>query len=206
VVGSGISAGARSDTLLFPPDSIAVDSLTRASLGALDPDRGPIDPGLRHADLLVLGIAALVAALLAVGLVVGWGRRRRRAAIAAASPAEPPGVRFARALDALRREGSRLSRDHYHDRLSEAIRRYVTEAAGIDAVDRTTRELEGELRRAPHVRAEAAAEIVRILKRSDLVKFARRPDAWEEARALLEDAAKLEDALAPPPPRAERVE
>jgi hypothetical protein len=52
-------------------------------------------------------------------------------------------------------------------------------------------------------RPEAIAEITRLLRRSDLVKFARRPDDGEETRALLDDAARLAGAIAialPPPP------
>ncbi|HET9952278.1 MAG TPA: hypothetical protein VFS09_10845 [Candidatus Eisenbacteria bacterium] len=185
------------DSLLFPPDTLAVDSLTPAATGALSPDRGPVDPGLRPIDVAVaVGLALLVVGLL-VALVLAW--RRRRARPEPALPGEAPEAPFARALESLRQDGPALPRDAFHDRLSDAIRRYVTAATGVDAIDLTTRELERELRRSPRARDEAAAEVVRILRRSDLVKFARRSDAWEEAKTLLEDAARLSGAVAAEP-------
>lgn len=186
--------GPVADTLTFPLDSIAVDSLTPAATGATVPDRGPIDPGLRPIDFAVAGVIAAIVAAILFFLIRAW--RKRRGAPEALVPAEPPEPRFARALEALRQDGPALARDAFHERLSDAIRRYVGDVTGVDAIDLTTRELEREMARSPRTRPEAAAEIVRILRRSDLVKFARRADAWEEARALLEDAARLSGAVA----------
>ncbi|HEU4334917.1 MAG TPA: hypothetical protein VFT32_10515, partial [Candidatus Eisenbacteria bacterium] len=82
----GTGPGVRTDTLYFPPDSIVVDSLTPASTGAVEPDRGPIDPGLRPVDVVVAAtIAALVVAAL-VALLLLWRRRRRAAAAASEAP------------------------------------------------------------------------------------------------------------------------
>ena len=181
------------DSLPFPPDTLAVDSLTQAATGAIAPDRGPVDPGLRPIDIAVaVGLVLLVVGIV-VALVLAWRRRRERPAQSV--PGEPPEAAFARALESLRHDGPELPRGAFHDRLSDAIRRYVTAATGVDAIDKTTRELEVELRRSPRARGDAAAEVVRILRRSDLVKFARRADAWEEAKSLLEDAARLSGAV-----------
>ena len=194
-VGRPGSAGVR-DSLVFPADSLAVDSLTPAATGALAPDRGPVDPGLRAIDVAVaIGLALLVAGIV-VALVLAW--RRRRARPESALPGEPPEAAYARALESLRHEGASLPRGAFHDRLSDAIRRYVTAATGVDAIDLTTRELERELKKSPRARDDAAEEVVRILRRSDLVKFARRADAWEEAKTLLEDAARLSGAMTAP--------
>ena len=190
--------GASNDTLVFPFDSLAVDSLTPAATGETAPDRGPIDPGPRPIDYVIAGVVVAVIVAAALLLYLAW--RRRRARPEAAVPAEPPESRFGRALDSLRDEGPALARDAFHERLSDAIRRYVGEVAGVDAIDLTTRELERELGRSARTRPEAAAEIVRILRRSDLVKFARRADAWVEARALLDDAARLSGTVAHAPP------
>lgn len=193
----GAGATTLRDSLYFPPDTLAVDSLTPAATGAIVPDRGPVDPGLRPIDLAVAAGLALLVVGLAVALILAW--RRRRARPEPAVPGEPPEAAFARSLDALRHDGSGLARDAFHDRLSDAVRRYVTAATGVDALDLTTRELERDLKRSPRARDEAAVEVVRILRRSDLVKFARRADAWDEAKALIEDASRLSGAVATPP-------
>jgi hypothetical protein len=146
------------------------------------------------------GVALVLLALLAA-ILLAWRRRRRAREIPAAPiPAEEP---FLEALDALRREGGDLPRDFFHERLSDAVRRYVSAVTGVDALDRTTRELEAELRASGRARAEAIGDVVRLLRRSDLVKFARRPDDWAEARALLDDAARLAGAVATAPPERE---
>ena len=189
------------DSIDFPPDTLAVDSLTPASTGTTARDRGPVDPGLRPLDWAVAGGILLVLLGAAVALVLVL-RRRRAVAETIALPAEPLATVYARELDELRREGAALPRDAYHERLSGAVRRYVAGVTGIDAIDLTTRELERELKRARSVRPEAAAEVIRILRRSDLVKFARRADVWDEARSLLEEAAKLAEMLPPAAPPA----
>jgi hypothetical protein len=198
VYGTGPSV--RTDTLYFPPDSIAVDSLTPAPTGSIERDRGPIDPGLRPVDVIVAAtLAALVVAAL-VALLLLWRRRRRAASAAsAAAPPEPPEAPYGRALAALRSEGAGLPRDLFHERLSDAIRRYVADVAGVDAIDRTTRELERELRASGRAMEGAPAEIARILRRSDLVKFARREDDWADALALLDDAERLKGRVAVAP-------
>jgi len=192
----GATAG---DTLHFPPDTLAVDSLTAAS-GPLAADRGPVDPGLRPIDVIVAVAIGLILLGALVALIVAW--RRRRARPAPAIPAEPPEVAYERALESLRQEGAALARDAFHDRLSEAIRLYVTAATGVDALDLTTRELERELKRSARARQGAAADVTRILRRSDLVKFAKRADDWDDAAALLLDAARLAGAVAVAPPTA----
>jgi hypothetical protein len=189
--------GVASDSILFPVDTLAVDSLTPAATGTTARDRGPVDPGPRPIDWAVAGAILLLLVTAAALLARAWRRRRVAAEPVVSIPAEPPAIRYARELDALRREGAELARDAFHEKLSGAVRRYVSGVTGIDAIDLTTRELERELKRLPGAGSEAAAEVIRILRRSDLVKFARRADAWEEARALLEDAAKLSDTLRP---------
>ncbi|HKQ19058.1 MAG TPA: hypothetical protein VJW75_04865, partial [Candidatus Eisenbacteria bacterium] len=60
VLGKGVR-----DTLVFPPDTLAVDSLTQARSDSLVPDRGAVQTELRPIDYVVLaGIALLVLAIL----------------------------------------------------------------------------------------------------------------------------------------------
>jgi len=195
---------ARPDTLAFPADSLGIDSLTTAPALALEPDRGPIDPGWRAIDIAIASAIALVIAAALVALFLAW--RRRRSAVTTPVEVIPPERPFLAAIEALRREGEGLARDVFHERLSEAVRRYVSEVTGVDALDRTTRELERELRVSGRARSEAIQDVVRLLRRSDLVKFARRPDDWADARALLDDAVRLAGAVALPAPVAPTAE
>ena len=193
--GSGAS-----DTLDFPPDTMTVDSLTTAESTALDPDRGPIRPGLRALDIAVAtaGVALLLAAIVAAVLL--WRARRRRAdpSVPSAAP-EPPETPFRRALEALRSEVESLPRDVFYERLSLAIRAYVSAVTGVPALDLTTSEIRRELSARGPWKAEAVRALVRTLDRSDLAKFARHEDPVAEARAALDEASSLPTWFSAPP-------
>lgn len=186
------------DTLEFPPDTLYVDSLTSAMTGSVEPDRGPLPTELRTVDYVV----AVAAALLALaGIVAAWwlyrrGKRRARIASGAGAVPDSPEVVFLRSIEALRGEIGSLPRDQFYDRLSLAIRLYVTGLTGVPALDRTTGELERELLDRG-VDSEAVGAIGAMLRRSDLAKFARHEDPIAEARAALEGAAALTARLRP---------
>ena len=190
----------RRDTLEFPVDTLAVDSLTAASSGSLEPDRGPLRPELRPIDYALVAALALVVIALIVALVLAIRRRRRAAkGLLDEAPPEAPEAPYLRALETLRREIETLPRDRFYDRLSLAVRAYVAAVTGIPALDRTTSELERELRRRTDVRDDAADLVRRELRRSDLAKFARHEDPAAEARDALDQAATLAGRLTSPP-------
>ena len=185
--------GAVHDTLDFPGDTIQVDSLTPASTGSMEPERGPLPTELRPLDIaLAVAVALLVAAAVVAGILLFLRARRARKKVEApAPPADPPDTILLREVEALRAELDSLPRDRFHDRLSFAVRRYVAAMTPVAAPDRTTREIERELGALAHVGPETAQAVARVLRKSDLVKFARAGDAAEEARAALDEAALL---------------
>jgi hypothetical protein len=192
------SAAGTSDTLQFPPDTLYVDSLTPAMTGSVEPDRGAVPTELRPIDYVV----AIVGALLAIAAIVVavWlyrrAKRRSRMAVAAALAPEPPEAAFQKAIESLRAEIGSLPRDRFYDRLSLAIRVYVTAVTGVPALDRTTGELERELLARGHP-GETVGAIGAMLRRSDLAKFARHEDPLTEAREALDGAAALAGQLRP---------
>jgi hypothetical protein len=188
------------DTLEFPPDTVTVDSLTTAEGSSVEPDRGPVRPGLRALDLALAAIGALLVLAAIVTAVLLWRARRHRAATAQmAAPPEPPEAPFRRAIDALRGEVESLSRDVFYERLSLAVRAYLSAVTGVPALDLTTRELANELSRGGRWGSDAVKEVVRTLDRSDLAKFARHEDPIGEARAALDQALSLVELIAPMP-------
>jgi hypothetical protein len=191
----------RKDTLEFPIDTLDVDSLTAASSGSLEPDRGAIKPELRPIDIALAAALALVVIAAVVALVLAIRRRRRAAkGLGEEAPPEPPEAPFLRAIEALRGEIETLPRDRFYDRLSLAIRAYAGAVTGLPALDLTTSELTRELARRGDVRSDAATLVERELRRSDLAKFARYEDPAAEAREALDHAASLAGRLAEPPP------
>lgn len=126
-----------------------------------------------------------VVAFAALALLV-WQRRRSRVAASretrapeAASMPDPFQVALAR-LAEIEAAGwpARGAVDRHYDLVTDALRRYLAEAAGIDALERTTAELM-RLLPPPLVAADGCRG---LLAEADLVKFARaRPDTARAA-------------------------
>ncbi len=161
-----VAFGSRRDTLLFPADTLAIDSLTSAATGAVLPDRGPILPELRPVDYAVAGLLALVA-LAAIALLIA----------------------------SLRARGEPLPRDEFYDRLSLALRDYAAAATGTTTRDRTTLEIVRELREREEAPPDGVDALRRALARADLAKFARRGGGWDEAVEALDLAERLPEKL-----------
>jgi hypothetical protein len=130
------------------------------------------------------GLAVVAAAAFFV-----WRHRRRRSlatpeipAAASAGAPDPYQTALAR-LAEVEAAGwpARGAVDRHYDLVTNALRRYLAEAAGIDALERTTSEL---VRLLPPSLA-AANGYRRLLDEADLVKFAQaRPDAARAAAYL----------------------
>lgn len=198
------TSGSR-DTLLFPADTLAVDSLTRAATGTVLPDRGAVTPELRPIDYVVAGALALLA-ILAVVLLVRALRRRRRPLEVPAAPPVPPEERLRREVAALRAEGEPMPRDAFYDRLSLAIRDYAAAVTGITTRDRTTMEIVRDLRATGDVPRDGVDALRRALARADLAKFAKSGGGWDEALDALDTAERLPDRLPPVRPAPQAAE
>lgn len=196
-----VTTGGARDTLLFPSDTLAVDSLTRAATGTVLPDRGAVTPELRTIDYVVAGALALLA-IAAVLLLVRALRRRGRKTEVPAAPPLPPEERLRAEVAALRAEGEPMPRDAFYDRLSLAIRDYAAAVTGITTRDRTTMEIVRDLRARGEVPREGVDALRRALARADLAKFARSGGGWDEALDALDTADRLPDRLPPAPPAA----
>lgn len=198
----GVSGKGVLDSLFFPPDTLAVDSLTQARADSLLPDRGPVQTELRPIDTAVAaGLLLLVLALLWFAITaIRRARSRKQSLVAAAETPVPPEEAYRLALAALRESGETLSLDLFYERLSGAIRDYAGAVTGIPARDRTTTEIERELLAAGSVPRDALDALTSALRRADLAKFARRAGGWDEARAALAEAARLPARLQASPP------
>jgi len=196
----GVSGKGVLDSLVFPPDTLAVDSLTQARADSLLPDRGPVPTELRPIDYAVAGGLLLLAlALLWFAIAaVRRARARKRNLLVAAEVPVLPAETYRLALAALRDAGETLSLDLFYERLSGAIRDYAGAVTGVPARDRTTTEIERELVAGGSVSREGVDALASALRRADLAKFARRAGGWDEARAALAEAERLPERLPPP--------
>jgi hypothetical protein len=142
-----------------------------------------------------------LACLLAAGALL-W-RRRGMAALRPSEPALPPFGQFLRQLAALAADPSP---ERVHTGVSLALRQLLAALLGFPATERTTTEIDRELRQG-RLTQPTRKGLMELLRRCDEVKFARRPATREEALTRLASARQLgadvERELVPPPPQAE---
>ena len=138
-----------------------------------------------------------LACLAAAGLLL-WRRRSIVPAIPAAPPL-PPLARFRRDLAALAKEPSL---EQVHTGISMALRQLLAALLAFPATERTTSEIDRELRRG-RLEANTRRRLLELLRRCDEVKFAKRPTSRQEAQERLAAAHQIGDdvgrELAPEP-------
>jgi hypothetical protein len=136
------------------------------------------------------GIAALLMAGMGY-LVARWWRRRPRP-LTPPPPKRPPWEVALEAFFDIRQarliEQGRLA-DHF-DRVSGALRQYLGDRFGFDALESTTQEIVGHLQQTPEA-AAFASEVEMSLLDVDLVKFAKMAPTEAQCHSLLEQSEQL---------------
>jgi hypothetical protein len=157
------------DSLSVFTDEVSVPVRSLASAGGeLKPLK---EPWTAPADYRWLIIAAALAALAAVVSYFLWKRRKRRVVIKEAVPELP--ADFVALRELRRIENLKLLEagefKQYYTLITDAIRTYIEKRFGVDALDRTSKEilhdLEHKRRRVDHLE--------QLLQEADLVKFAK---------------------------------
>jgi hypothetical protein len=139
---------------------------------------------------LLWGALGVVMILAIVGLIL-W-QKRRAGRKAGEIHFLPPHIRARQALEALNRDGlfeKGKVKTHYF-RFSEILKRYLEDLRGFPAAEFTIEEI------AAHIHMEIDRELVGLLRRSDLVKFAddnpspsRKEDDMKAALAYIAETA-----------------
>lgn len=139
-------------------------------------------------------VAAGLAFLALVGLLF-WLTRRRRPA-----PVLTPRERALKALGQLRGEAPESDSYGFGIKVSDALRTYIRDQHGLDALTRTSIEFLEVLRENPAFTDNEKAALSEFVESVDLLKYARQSAAADEIRSLLEIAERLvrgEHAAAP---------
>ena len=134
---------------------------------------------------LVFVIAFVVLTLL--GLVVWWFVHRRK-------PESAPKLPREIALDELEqvwREIEKMSPYQFSIRVSDILRRYVTQQYGLPATRQTSIEFLTAAAKAPGFSADEKSLLEDFLNRCDLIKFARYEATAADSELLLEEAIRF---------------
>lgn len=130
-------------------------------------------------------VAAAAGLLVFIGLIIWLVRRARRAR------ALTPKERALVALTDLRREGGEADPYAFGIKVSDALRAYIRDQHGLDAVTRTSLEFLGTLRDNAVFTENEKAALAEFLESADLLKYARQSAGAEEIQTLLSIAERL---------------
>lgn len=134
----------------------------------------------------VWAVAVGMLALLAVVGVIVWLTRRKRSR----RPLTPK-ERALKAIAELRGSGGEADSYAFGIKVSDALRTYIRDQHGLDAVTRTSVEFLETLRTNPAFSDNEKAAISEFLESVDLLKYARLQAADQETEALLGIAERV---------------
>jgi hypothetical protein len=133
-----------------------------------------------------LVFAGTFLALTIVGLVIWLIARRQR-------PQSPqlPRDRALEALERMQDQINRLNPYQFSIRVSDILRRYVTEQHGLPVTRQTSVEFLNALTEAPQFSSDEKSLLEDFLNRCDLIKFARYEATSADSQLLLEEATQF---------------
>jgi hypothetical protein len=134
---------------------------------------------------LVFVITFVVLSLL--GLVVWWFVQRRKPEL----PPKAPREIALEDLEQIRGEIERMSPYQFSIRVSDILRRYVTQQYGVPATRQTSIEFLTATAKAPSFSTDDKSLLEDFLNRCDLIKFAKYEATTSDSELLLEEAIRL---------------
>jgi hypothetical protein len=134
---------------------------------------------------LVFVIAFVVLSLL--GLTVWWFMRRQRPQ----SPPKQPREIALGELEQIRWDMEKVSPYQFSIRVSDILRRYVTQQYGVPATRQTSIEFLTAAAKAPSFSADDKSLLEDFLNRCDLIKFAKYEATVSDSELLLEEAIRF---------------
>ena len=134
---------------------------------------------------LVFVIAFVVLSLL--GLVVWWFVQRRKPEL----PPKAPREIALEELEQIRPEIETISPYQFSIRVSDILRRYVTEQFGLPVTRQTSVEFLNGLRGSSPFSEDEKSLLEDFLNRCDLIKFARYEATTSDSELLLEEAIRF---------------
>ena len=134
---------------------------------------------------LVFVIAFVVLSLL--GLLVWWFAQRRKSEL----PPKAPREIALEELEQIRGEIEVMTPYQFSIRVSDILRRYVSQQYGLPATRQTSIEFLSATAKAPSFSADDKSLLEDFLNRCDLIKFAKYEATTAESELLLEEAIRF---------------
>lgn len=144
----------------------------------------PVDYSLVPPWVVFCGVAA---GLVLLGLIGWWIRKRSLRP----KPEQSARDRTLHDLDRIGREMETLTPYQFSIRVSDILRRYVTEQYQLPVTRQTSVEFLSMLAKASPFSEDEKSLLEDFLNRCDLIKFARYEATTEDSRLLLEEATRF---------------
>jgi len=144
----------------------------------------PIDYSLLSPWLIFLGVFVL---LTAIGLVVWFVAKSFRHP----PPPQPPRDRALALLEQIRAQITAIDPYRFSIRVSDILRRYVTEQFGLPVTRQTSVEFLNGLRGSSPFSEDEKSLLEDFLNRCDLIKFARYEATTSDSELLIEEAIRF---------------
>ena len=144
----------------------------------------PVDYSLVPPWVVFCGV---LLALIVLGLIGWWIRKRSLRP----KPEQSARERALQNLDRIGREMESLTPYQFSIRVSDILRRYVTEQYELPVTRQTSVEFLGMLAKASPFSEDEKSLLEDFLNRCDLIKFARYDATTEDSRLLLEEATRF---------------
>jgi hypothetical protein len=144
----------------------------------------PVDYSLLPPWVIFAGV---LLALVLAGLLGWWIRRRWQRP----GPQPSPRERTLELLDRISREIETLPPYQFSIRVSDILRRYVTDQFQLPVTRQTSVEFLAALTKASPFSEDEKSLLEDFLNRCDLIKFARYDATTEDSRLLLEEATRF---------------
>lgn len=144
----------------------------------------PVDYSLLSPWLIFGGVFL---GLVLLSLLVWWLRRR----LQRPKPQQTPRERTLDQLDRIGREIESLSPYEFSVRVSDILRRYVTDQYHLPVTRQTSVEFLNGLAKTSPFSEDDRSLLEDFLNRCDLIKFARYEATAEDSRLLLEEATRF---------------
>ena len=125
--------------------------------------------------------------LVIVGLIVWWIRKR----LQRPRPQQSPRDRVLQELKQIRGDMETLTPYQFSIRVSDILRRYVTDQYQLPVTRQTSVEFLSMLAKASPFSEDEQSLLEDFLNRCDLIKFARYDATIEDSRLLLEEATRF---------------
>lgn len=182
---------------------INVRSVTTREALSIRGLKEPVNIPVKMWPYYLAGFGAIAAAIGIAGLAYYLHRRRLRPEAEASPLLITPEELALNALQALKNTADTLI---YYSTISETIRRYIETRFYIDALERTTSEIESALKAAQKLPGGVNEDALELLYQADLVKFAKFVPEKSRMKGDLQIAVSIIERTSRPAPEPEARE